>query len=409
MAKEEKSVIEQALLEAQQIDATFKANAKEILAKTMGSEIEEMVKESLGGSRKAINEDEDDDMEATDLDLGADDELDLEMGDDEADDLDLGLDLGDDELGGEDEEIVDLTGVDNNELIRVFKAMDPDSEIEVVQDENGISFTDTETGAEYKVELGGGLGDEMELEDDELEDEVELEDDELEDELDNEDVIDLDGDELDMEDDEEVVYEIEITEEDEDEEEEDELEEGSRTLGSGRSHGRRGLDKPKTYKKMSESVRPRVTDVKLVKENKVLNNKLSGLVTENKELKENQEKMVDALKQFRQKLQEVAVFNSNLAHVVRLFTENTTTKEEKVDIVKRMDEATTLKESKIIFKTLEKELQSVKSKKTIQESVDAKVNKTASTGSKEMITESKVYAHPELEKMKKMWEFNYKY
>ena len=407
MAKEEKSVIEQALLEAQQIDATFKANAKEILTRTMGSEIEDMVKESLGGSRKAINEDEDDDMEATDLDLGTGDELDLEMGDDEADDLDLGLDLGDDELGGEeDEEIVDLTDADDNELIRVFKAMDPDSEIEVVQDENGISFTDTETGAEYKVELGGGLGNEMELEDDELEGDMEMGD------MDNdEEVIDLEaGDELEIEDEdgeEEVVYEIEITEDDD--EDMDDLEEGSRTLGSGRSHGRNGLDKPKTYKKMSESFRPRTTDVKLVNENKVLKNKLNGLATENKELKENQEKMVDALKQFRQKLQEVAVFNSNLAHVVRLFTENTTTKEEKVDIVKRMDEATTLKESKMMFKTLEKELQSVKSKKTIQESVDAKVNKTASTGSKEIITESKVYAHPELEKMKKMWEFNYKY
>jgi hypothetical protein len=403
MAKEEKSVIEQALLEAAQIDATFKANAKEILAQTMGSEIEEMVKESLTGSPKAINEDEDDDMEATDLDLGTD-EVDLEMGDDdEADDLDLGLDLGDeDELEGDDEmDIVDLTGADDAELIKVFKAMDPDSELEVVQDEDGISFTDTETGAEYKVELGGGLEDE---------DEMDLDDEDMDLDMDDEEVIDLEaGDELEIEDeDEEVVYEIEITEEDEDEEE-DELEEGSRTLGSGRSHGRRGLNKPRTYKKMSESVRPSTTDVKLVKENKVLKHKLNGLATENKELKENHEKMVGALKQFRQKLQEVAVFNSNLAHVVRLFTENTTTKEEKVDIVKRMDEATTLKESKIMFKTLEKELQTVKSKKTIQESVDDKVNKTASTGSKEIITESKVFENPELAKMRKMWEFNYKY
>jgi hypothetical protein len=405
MAKEEKSVIEQALLEAEQIDATFKANAKEILTQTMGSEIEDMVKESLEGSRKAINEDEDDDMEATDLDLGADDELDLEMGDDEADDLDLGLDLGGDELEGEDEmDIVDLTDADDAELIKVFKAMDPDSEIEVVQDEDGVSFTDTETGAEYKVQLGG----EMELEDDELEDDMELE---LGDMDDEEEVIDLEaGDELEIEEgEEEVVYEIEITEEDDEDDEEDELEEGSRTLGSGRSHGRKGLPKPKAYKKMSESRRPSTTDVKLVKENKVLKHKLNGLVSENEELKENHEKMVDALKQFRQKLQEVAVFNSNLAHVVRLFTENTTTKEEKVDIVKRMDEATSLKESKMMFKTLSKELESVKSKKTIQESVDEKVNKTASTGSKEIITESKVYAHPELDKMKKMWEFNYKY
>ena len=78
MAKQEKSVIEQALLEAQEIERTFDANAKEILSRTMGSEIEEMVKESLKDSPMAINEDEDDDMEmATDLEMG-----DEESGDD---------------------------------------------------------------------------------------------------------------------------------------------------------------------------------------------------------------------------------------------------------------------------------------------------------------------------------------
>ena len=156
MAKE-KSVIEQALLEAAQIDATFKANAKEILSQTMGSEIEEMVKESLEDSPMA-NDNEDDDLEATDLEMG--DELDLEMGDDDDMDLDLGLELGDeDELEGDDMDVVDLTDSDDEELIKVFKAMDPDSEIEVVQDESGISFTDTDTGAEYKVEMGGGDAD----------------------------------------------------------------------------------------------------------------------------------------------------------------------------------------------------------------------------------------------------------
>jgi hypothetical protein len=338
--------------------------------------------------------------------MGSDDELDLELGDDdETDDLDLGLDMGDeDELEGDDMDVVDLTDSDDEELIKVFKAMDPDSEIEVVQDESGLSFTDTETGAEYKVELGGG---EMEMED---EDDLELgdldsyEDDELGDE---EEVIDLEaGDELEMEDDEEeeVVYEIEITEEDEDEEVEDggdSLEEAPRTMS-----------KLKGRKYDTSSATPRVeskkANNKLVKENKVLKHKFTTVSTENKELKENQEKMVGALKQFRQKLQEVAVFNSNLAHVVRLFTENTTTKEEKVDIVKRMDEATTIKESKMMFKNIAKELDGVKSKKTIKESVNETVNKTASTGSSQ-ITESKVYENPELAKMKKMWEFNYKY
>jgi hypothetical protein len=44
MANEKKSIIEEALLEAEQIDAAFKSNAKEILSQTMSSEIEEMVR-----------------------------------------------------------------------------------------------------------------------------------------------------------------------------------------------------------------------------------------------------------------------------------------------------------------------------------------------------------------------------
>ena len=395
MAKEEKSVIEQALLEAEQIDATFKANAKEILAQTMGSEIEEMVKESLTGSGQAITEDEDDDMDLAndlDLDLGNDEDedeleldLDLDLEDEDESDNDLDLDM----------DVVDLTDVGDEDLIRVFKGMDPEDEIEVVQADGGIEFTDNETGAEYKIEFGDNL--ELEDEENELEDEEDVM------------VIDLESDEEEIEDEleeSEVVYEIEIEEEDE-----EEIEEGKfpRTLGkAAKQPNRKSSNIGDNRRKMGESRRPNL-DTKVIKENKVLKNKLNGLETENEELKENQEKMVDALKQFRQKLQEVAVFNSNLAHVVRLFTENTTTKEEKVDIVKRMDEAKTLKESKMIFKTINKELEGSKTKKTIQESIDEKVNKTASTGSKEIINESKVYVHPELEKMKKMWEFNYKY
>ena len=404
MSKEENSIIEQALLEAKQIDKTFEANAKEILSHTMGLEVEQLVKESILDSRKALNEDEDDDTDlANDLDMLSNDldgETEMEepeMGEletDEEDDLDLGSEL-DFELGDDMEmDTIDLTGVDDTELISVFKKMGPDDEIEVVQDEDGVSFTDLGTGAEYKIQFGG---------DQNVSDELDMEDDE-------EEIIDLSGDDtLDVEDNEleesEVVYEIEITEEEDENEMDDELEEGRRTLGMGRSHGRGGLPKPRSYKKMSESNRPTFGG-KLLKENTVLKDNITNLETENKSLKENQEKMVDALKQFRQKLQEVAVVKSNIAHLVRLFTENTTTKEEKVDIVKRMDEAKTINESKLIYKTINKELQG--SKKPVLESINEKVNKTQSTGSSQ-ITESKVYTHPELEKMKKLWGFNYKY
>jgi archaellum biogenesis protein FlaJ (TadC family) len=153
---------------------------------------------------------------------------------------------------------------------------------------------------------------------------------------------------------------------------------------------------------MSESKTPQIT--KLIKENTNLNTKLTSIESENTELKDTQEKMVEALKQFRKKLQEVAVFNSNLTYAVRLFTENSTTKEEKQEILKRLDSAKDLKESQSIYKQLVKEY--TNGKATIKESIEEKINKTASSGAQ--ISESSVFVHPELQNMKKLWEYSYK-
>jgi hypothetical protein len=188
--------------------------------------------------------------------------------------------------------------------------------------------------------------------------------------------------------------------------EEDDMGEGRepKTLGKAAKHpNRKSSNIGDNRRKMRESIK---NNSKLIKENKVLKNKFNNIVSENEELKADYNKLVDALKGFRNKLNEVAVFNSNLTYAVRLFTENSTTKEEKVDIVKRFDEAKTLKESKMVYSQLKKE---VSKKAPIKESIDNKVNETKGSGSKAEISESKVYVHPELEKMKKLWDFNYKY
>jgi hypothetical protein len=58
---------------------------------------------------------------------------------------------------------------------------------------------------------------------------------------------------------------------------------------------------------------------------------------------------------FRNKLNEVAVFNSNLAYATRLFTEHSTSKQEKINILRRFDSVETIKESKNLYKTLKDE------------------------------------------------------
>ena len=50
-------------------------------------------------------------------------------------------------------------------------------------------------------------------------------------------------------------------------------------------------------------------------------------------------------------MNEVAVFNSNLAYATRLFTEHSTTKQEKINILDVSISVETIKESKSLYKT----------------------------------------------------------
>ena len=340
MAKTGKSLIDEAFMEAENIDNAFKANAKEILAHTMGSEIEEMVKESLEGS-SGLNEDEDDEnvelelMGSDEVGLDAGDDLDLELGDEEMDADDVSIELDDNEELEMD--VIDLTDADDSDVVNVFKKMSPEDEIEVVQDGDNIDIKDNETGAEYRIELGG----DEDMEGDELDMDDEIEIDDMEgDELDMDDEIEIDdmeGDELDMDDDmneNEVIYEIHLDEEsDTDASIVDALVVDDETMVDPEMDEPVVQEAPRTKSKLKgrkygnpnrvnlpESKKPKF--LKLIKENNTLKGDVSSIASENETLKEDYNKMVDALKEFRQKLNEVAVFNSNLTYTVRLFTEH---------------------------------------------------------------------------------------
>ena len=108
-----------------------------------------------------------------------------------------------------------------------------------------------------------------------------------------------------------------------------------------------------------------------------------------------------ALDLFRTKLNEVAVFNSNLAYATRLFTEHSTTKQEKINILRRFDNAETLKESKTLYKVIKDELgNEVVGEKTISESIERTVSKSPVTGSAVNLIESKTYENPQFLRMK---------
>ncbi len=118
-------------------------------------------------------------------------------------------------------------------------------------------------------------------------------------------------------------------------------------------------------------------------------------------LREKNEEYKKALDFFRNKLNEVAVFNSNLAYSTRLFTEHSTTKQEKINILRRFDNVETIKESKSLYKAIKSELDGVsKSNEVVTESVQRKLVNTPSNGSASNLIESKTYENPQFLRMK---------
>jgi hypothetical protein len=116
-------------------------------------------------------------------------------------------------------------------------------------------------------------------------------------------------------------------------------------------------------------------------------------------LKEKNEEYRKALDFFRNKLNEVAIFNSNLAYATRLFTEHSTTKQEKINILRRFDNVESLKESKSLYKSIKEELGDNPSS-VVTESIAQKVVKTPSNGSSSNLIESKAYENPQFMRMK---------
>ena len=116
-------------------------------------------------------------------------------------------------------------------------------------------------------------------------------------------------------------------------------------------------------------------------------------------LREKNEEYRKALNIFRNKLNEVAIFNSNLAYATRLFTECSTSKQEKINILKRFDSVETIKESKNLYQTIKEEL-TTKTSKPINESIENTIVNTPTNGSAVNLIESKTYENPQFLRMK---------
>lgn len=510
--QETKNLVEEALIQMKNVEEVIAENAKGILASTMKEEISQLVKESL-------SEQEEDEVEInTELDM------DLDMGDEsedmeDSDELDMGMDMDFDDS----EETIDMTSMSDEEVIKAFKAMSPEDGIVVVKDGDDIHLTDENEDVEYIVKLEESemeegedmmeMDEEMEEGEDMMEDEMDFTELDMQEDADLEAVLDALYMEGDSED--EIMYEIEMDEEEMEEELEEMMDEedsdmmgedydlseakmtvkpkgvgmgkpkfgydstlpkkgfddhkkaGPKTMGTGKAKfefkegemeegndfgsnkheykrkkvdgvekkagekdghykdyegkfgGNKG-DKSKThpgkkdYETKEEAKEAARTYGMGSKEGRglrkgITNNrnyvygdngvKVESIDAELKMLREKNEEYRKALNVFREKLNEVAVFNSNLAYATRLFTEHSTTKKEKINILRRFDSVESLKESKQLYKTLKDELAHVETK-NISESVERQLNTTKTSGSATTLIESKTYENPQYLRIK---------
>ena len=385
------------------------------------------------------------------------------------------------------DEPIDLTKHSDEEVMKVFKLMGPNDQIIVTKDNSGnINLKDGGNDTEYML-VGENeeenWNQEMSEDDDDDSDEMDMSyvgnqdmettnDSSIEDiindvfgsseemgEQDDEDsevVYEVEMDEQDEEDeDSEVVYEIEMDEQDEegeeDEDDDDDFMSESKMsikpkgVGMGspkfkysskpnqgqgfktkmkQGNLKMGTGKPKFEFKEGENLDMEMTEVKPkfkkfetkeasrtygngsksgrgLRKGITPNRNLTFESKTNNEiqiLREKNEEYRKALNVFRNKLTEVAVFNSNLAYATRLFTEHTTSKHEKINILRRFDGVESIKESKNLYKSIKDELLNT-TNQTMNESIERKIENTPVTGSVNLI-ESKTYENPQFARMK---------
>lgn len=502
----EKSILEQALLQVETLEEAVKANAKGILASTMKQELNDLLKE-----QEDINPEEDEkDIDGADAPEDNDDtsindepELDDESSEDIPDINDT-----DDELETDDDDVLDMTGASEEEVLKVFKAMKPEDGIVVKKDGNTVQFSDE--GNDYIIKL----------EDEESPEETPelpsngLEDPEFPEGLDEQDIPTNDP----STDPDEIVYEIELDEEDEnqpftekgkktetkedvnvtdtvgdndpfDKKSEAQVGKGVKKLQANEQEGikrpgtpvpgtgnpstkepgkggtkttqaekfdgtaPKGTDNPEkkepgkggtnaTQVEDHPGTEPKGTGKPVMKEPKegmedcdecgdgevkeveateaartkwnphgdkggqdragIKSKKIfkagSGNINEEvKILRKQNGEYKKALLLFKDKLNEVAIFNANLAYATRLFTEHSTTRQEKLNILKRFDSVSTITESKNLYTAIQGELDTAK---PIAETVAEKIVTTPQRSSTEVLSEAKAYENPQFKRMK---------
>lgn len=325
----------------------------------------------------------------------------------------------------------DFTQADSDTFIKVYKLLKDDDQVAIQKDESGNThITDNETGSEYMIVSDDSAAEGMESDDDMDEEtvfEIALHDDDDE-EVNEENLgyttdyqkktamttpsnaepakasqtYSMDkgvptgtekpwvGNAGNMK----PFDEEDETKEDEDNinEEDEQVEEGTNVGGfvqqntTSKSHvpnssGRSARNASIAGKKIKTTAQPRYSGVA-----EDVMRKANAIWEENKQLKKE-------LVSIKESLKEAVVLNYNLGQITKLFTENTTTREEKINIIKRFgSEAKSVEDSKKLYESVSRELKKVNQLNGVN-NIDKQLSESKSTN---LLVETPIYQSDDL-------------
>lgn len=379
-----KSILAETLEEVQQLKEAIAKNANHVLKSTLKEELEDIIK-------KGIGDDSDEDEDNIDVNPDSTDGMDIDepsFGSD-AEGMTTEPGVGDvpaDELPGD--EVIDLTDKSDEEVLKTFELMEPTDEIEIVRTQDGIKINfnskseDDEDDSDTAMDFTTDTDDEEEFKDETDEDGVMYEI------------------EIDDTDDEDSMNEIEDDTDDKEDEKVDEVKTTSQ-INQLQNRGVRPQGQGDDLHEKLVNTRKKLNTI--VVENKQLKEELEAYKNLKTTFQSNEKEYKDAIKVLKGKLQEVALFTSNLTYAVKLMTENSTTKDEKYQILSTLDKAKTINESKQLATTLEEQFK-IKKSASAAKIIEEKVLDKTGFSSASSINESQVYKNPQIDRIKELME-----
>jgi hypothetical protein len=394
------SILADTLAEIQGIKESISMNANHVLKSTLKEDLEAIV-------RKGLNEAEEDqpnDMvgdgnptdQVSDV-VSSDDIMSGDAGIDPTAGIDADASATEDGVEAGDPELIDLTDKPDDEVIKHYNLMSPTDEIEVVQTPSGgIQINIEPSGAEETGEMPAEMPSDMEPTEPTGEEGTE-ETGEMPTDINPE-----EGGEDDETKEKEAVYEIEISEEEEPTEvaevTNNNAEKHEKNVEEDVAHTPSKAHMKHKEQELHESlVLTRKKLQTLMTENKNKAKELENVNALIKEFKNSESDYKSAIKNLKGQLQEVALFTSNLTYAVKLMTENSTTKDEKLDILKRFDSAKTMTESREVFNSLETLFNA--SKNTVEKTIEDKILEASKSSGSANLNESTVYQNPQISRM----------